>query len=221
MTIVKRVLWTAERDEVMRALYKAGRPCAEIASTLNARFNSSYSATAISNRANSLKLPSRHIYTDWTAAMEARLTERYRAPNSPSFTRIASEINAEFGTGFSRGAIIGKAHRLGLNGKKPASTSMRYGTRKPRQKAHKASPSITKPKPPRPSAEIIRLRCAEVRMRNLTFEELQANDCRYPEGSAAAEYRFCGNPQHAGSSYCLAHHLLCEQPAKPRVRSAA
>ena len=53
--------------------------------------------------------------------------------------------------------------------------------------------------------------------RNLTFVQLEQNDCRYPV-TADSPFLFCGNPQAEGSSYCAHHHHMCWVAPKARVR---
>lgn len=111
--------------------------------------------------------------------------------------------------GVSRNAVIGKAHRMGLE---------------PREKV------IAKPREARPrkrglhtrhrrdvlgklfAPDPVELREVDVESRKLTFDQLEANSCRYP--AEKGPITFCGHDQKPGSSYCPAHHFLCWMPAK-------
>lgn len=109
--------------------------------------------------------------------------------------------------GISRNAVIGKAHRLGLEAREKVVRKPR-GPRKPRglYTRHKRD-VLGKLFAPDP----VLIREVEVEPRNLTFDQLEANSCRYPYGEK--EIVFCGHDQQAGSSYCAAHHALCWRPA--------
>lgn len=111
--------------------------------------------------------------------------------------------------GVSRNAVIGKAHRMGLE---------------PREKV------IAKPREARPrkrglhtrhrrdvlgklfAPDPVHIREVNVESRKLTFDQLEASSCRYPDGGGDDPITFCGHEQRAGSSYCPAHHFLCWKP---------
>lgn len=102
-----------------------------------------------------------------------------------------SEIAAELGGGISRNGAIGKAHRLGLDGRKVPFKA----------------PAGIKPEP-------FVIACVEVEPRHLTFANLQENDCRFSYGDGP--FSFCGLPKVAGSSYCGPHHRVCSGGVPPR-----
>jgi len=156
--------------------------------------------------------------TVWTPEMHNRLVALC-ASGEMSATQIARVINEEFGTSITRNSVLGRAFRHGVNVPGPVNV------RKPAERKPRA-PRIRAPRKPavsveRPPAEVIKLRCAEVVSRNMTFAELGANGCRYPEGDEPSAYRFCGNKRREGSSYCGPHHFLCWMPAERRNRRAA
>jgi len=134
---------------------------------------------------------------------------------------IADELNC----GFTRNAICGRIHRLGISppGKPP---------------------KISKPRAPRTTTvthkhvieRLVRavnnniytdrrfsavetaeykLRCVEIIPRNISVLELEANDCRYPYGGDDQQITFCGHPKMAGSSYCCPHFHLTRRPPPP------
>jgi len=131
-----------------------------------------------------------------------------------SFAEIAKEINARFGTAYTRNAAIGRSKRMGL-----------AGPERPRERPKApAKPGIAKvPKPrrckagtpPQPAPvlarpEPVRLRCVGISPRLLSLVELEAGDCRYPYGGDRENeaITFCGHPRLAGSSYCEPHFRL-------------
>jgi hypothetical protein len=50
----------------------------------------------------------------------------------------------------------------------------------------------------------------------LTFDQLDAQACRWPVGldEAAAAHLFCGAPCQSGSPYCPDHHRLATEPLR-------
>ncbi|OPY97991.1 hypothetical protein A5906_34095 [Bradyrhizobium sacchari] len=144
-----------------------------------------------------------------------------------SYAEIGRQINARFGTAYTRNAVVGRAKRLGL-------VIPEWMT----------SPSIVPPLPgeslvpPRRSAlpnlnlppksamkpaALGRLRCVGVQPRLIELAELEAADCRYPYGGDkdGEEITFCGHPRQPGSSYCAPHARLTRRSGAAAVRIAA
>ena len=130
-----------------------------------------------------------------------------------SYAEIGREINARFRTSYTRGAVIGRAKRLGLvaperipspplaprlpDGERPVTTRRAEAwTPPPRQ-------AFTPAKP-------VQLRCIGIRPRLLPLLALAPGDCRYPYGGdkEGEEIVFCGHPRQSGSSYCAPHARL-------------
>lgn len=132
---------------------------------------------------------------------------------------VAEALNEKFGTSHTKNAIVGKVQRLGLT-----------APDKP-----KRPPYVRKPKARRPDErekriitfgdanatrvyssvqrEQYKVRCVEIVPRHLSVLDLEPNDCRYPYGDGPIT--FCGHEKLVGSSYCIAHHVLCQE--KPRA----
>lgn len=149
--------------------------------------------------------------TPWTSEQDNVLRDLYLL--RPGHIRLsASEIAARMGGGFTRNAIIGRIHRLGL----------------PLRGQVKAKPKQSVPKPIRthairavwangtsdkirliecPTIEEAPSRSANVEPRNIPFADLSQDDCRYPYGDGA-EMVFCGLPKLEGCSYCHDHRRL-------------
>lgn len=134
----------------------------------------------------------------WTDAQTALLRDLWDGDKPCSV--IAATINHETGSRFSRNAIIGRVHRLGL----------------PRRVSVKRLP----PKPHKPRERRIRLERVrplepvEALMPPAEFLgvawEVAVDDggCMYPEGEGK-HMLFCGQPRRDDSTYCPAHHRLC------------
>lgn len=122
-------------------------------------------------------------------------------------------------TGFTRNAIIGKVHRLGLPGRptpigkfrtKSGTAARRPVSRPKIDKIRSERVYITKqvlpaaplpPEPPKPS-------------KLFKLVDLEDNQCRFPFGDPKSkDFGFCGCVKAAGSSYCPGHaHLTSTAP---------
>lgn len=127
-----------------------------------------------------------------------------------SHEMMARQINAAFGTRYSRNSTIGRSSRLGIRGEKPpkpAVTAHVVRKRSPR-------PRIRPPAVPRiPPAQIAALACEAIVPLGVLLEDIRPTHCRWPYGETTP-YVFCGHPQLADRSYCAAHYALStrEQP---------
>lgn len=136
------------------------------------------------------------------------------------------EISVGFGGRFTRNAVIGKVHRLGLDNRgtpiltteqklerERARTRQKMLRQKTRRREEKGLPPLTIPETPEP-AEFL----------GLTFGELQRRQCHYPRGEGA-EMRFCGQRVIKGQSYCthcyrITHHIGPRHPLPSSNREA-
>ena len=139
-------------------------------------------------------------------------------PKGRSFAVMADDLNRLFQTNYSRNSVIGRANRMFGPGTKGPSTMTKNPPRRGRAKRERKAPKpvlTAFSKPPRPSPEIIKLRCAEVEPRLVSLADLRADECHYPYGSGP--YTFCGHNAVEGISYCEPHRLLCtrDDPRKP------
>lgn len=108
--------------------------------------------------------------------------------------------------GVSRNAVIGKAHRMGLEPRERVIAKPREPKRKRGLHTRHRRDVLGKLFAPDP----VELREVDVESRKLTFDQLEANSCRYP--AEKGPITFCGHERKAGSSYCPAHHFLCWKP---------
>ncbi len=144
-----------------------------------------------------------------------------------SYAEIAREINARFGTAYTRNAVIGRAKRLGLAALErvtsPSIVPSLPGETCALPPRRAALPGLNLPpqsalKPANP----VKLRCVGVRPRLITLVELERGDCRYPYGGdrEGEEINFCGHPRQPGSSYCAPHAHLTRGPGAASNRAA-
>ncbi len=148
-----------------------------------------------------------HHAQKWAPEHDASL--RKLKMDGYSGSQAAAALNDEFKTIYSRNAVIGRLHRLGLTDR-----TTRFIPRivKPRR-YEQPHPSWAKRKPALSMAQIIELRCTEVVPRGISLIDLEPNECRYPYGDGP--FVFCGHPALECSSYCAVHHALCWDKPKP------
>jgi GcrA cell cycle regulator len=150
----------------------------------------------------------------WTDEMHDRLTVLWKDQNSASV--ISDKLFNEFGVRFTRNAVIGKIHRLGLSGQGAVSTMARKGESKVRPRKPKSAPirtslRITAQEAPlsrRAEAVIVdeEIEVAIPITGRVTFEELRNCQCRWPHGDPRDEnFSYCGDAAVPGKPYCTAH----------------
>jgi len=143
----------------------------------------------------------------------------------------ASQIAARLG-GVTRNAVIGKVHRLGLNGRRTAS----------RREVARAGavrfPLRCKPRPK--SSRQATERTGQLRLRGkgqlhpsqlppldsppafaITVATLTATSCRWPLGDPKRQdFSFCGRPAPSGHPYCAHHSAIAYAFVKSRSRTS-
>jgi GcrA cell cycle regulator len=146
-----------------------------------------------------------------------------------TLSQIASMLNAEFGTGFTRSAISGKLHRTGVRKDTAEESERRAEARLQRRKivepekpreipdhpVEKPEP-VLPPKPPATPERSIRIEAAEpVRIRRqqlpplegglgLDLLQLRSSTCKWPFGELPP-FTFCGYPVDSEKVYCPDH----------------
>ncbi len=126
----------------------------------------------------------------------------------------ASQIARELG-GMTRNAVIGKVHRLGLNGRAIPSRPVRTRTTvartrvvtpsKPRLPRLVASGPVREPPPP--------IEPARIDGKMFTVATIKDGQCRYTYGDPNdADFGFCGHA--AKGSWCEAHRQIVYQPSE-------
>ena len=137
-----------------------------------------------------------HVNAIWTDEQSAVLVTLLA--QGKSFSEIATALNEQFDTTYSRNAVCGKGFRL----KVTAPPKMRAPPKK-RKRDRERAPVLRAV----PRVEEIQIRCAEIEPRHLTLDELDTDDCRYPYGDGPS-FTFCGHLKTDGSSYCAGHEPL-------------
>ena len=144
-----------------------------------------------------------------------------------SYAEIGHQINARFGTTYTRSAVAGRARRLGLIAPIQVTSpsivpSLPDGGWQPSRRGM-TLPYLTVPPQSamKPAAQVT-LRCVGVQPRLLELVELEPADCRYPYGGDkdGEEISFCGHPCQPGSSYCAPHARLTRRSGTASARAA-
>ena len=129
----------------------------------------------------------------------------YLSENGVTFAQAAVSLNQEFGTSYSRNAIIGKCGREKILSKNQqhAHGTVRQQTAKPpvavRRRRHR----------PEPQTETFTLRSVPIEPRNLPLIDLQPGECRWPV-TDGPPHLFCGRPVRTGN-YCAGHFDLSKR----------
>lgn len=143
-----------------------------------------------------------------------------------SYAEIGREINARFGTAYTRNAVVGRAKRLGLavptRMTSPSIVPSSTGEHCLLSPRHATLPYLSSPPESalKPSAPV-ELRCVGVQPRLISLVELEPGDCRYPYGGDrdGEEIAFCGHPRRPGCSYCAPHLRLARRPGNASARN--
>lgn len=159
----------------------------------------------------------------WTDERVAQLKALYFDTHIEwSFSQIAEKL----GGGLSRNAVIGKAHRLGLDrrktGAKPGVNRNGMARKMPAQgigaavqKINAAVQKINSPTAPEIKPEPFVMACVEVEPLNISMMDLTDETCRYPFGDDPATMTFCGLLPDGGP-YCAGHARIAFQPRQTR-----
>ncbi|WP_061027913.1 GcrA family cell cycle regulator [Bradyrhizobium sp. CCH5-F6] len=144
-----------------------------------------------------------------------------------SYAEIGRQINARFGTAYTRNAVVGRAKRLGLVVPEwmasPALAPSLPAEAGLLSRRRAALPYLSvPPKSAMKPAAQVKLRCVGVQPRLVQLVELEPADCRYPYGGDkdGEEIAFCGHPRQPGSSYCPPHARLARRSGAVSARPA-
>ena len=144
--------------------------------------------------------------------------------------KTASQIAEELGEGVSRNAVIGKAHRLGLQ----ARPSPVKGGEGEAVEAVAAAPAAKPPAAPRAKPEAVEApvvaapvekpaprratrAVANAKPAKTTLLDLSERVCKWPIGHPGEpDFHFCGQPSKPSFPYCEEHCLVAYQAQLPR-----
>lgn len=202
--------WSEECTQALREYIDAGVTFVRTAQLLNERFGTNYNRSSVCKKLIRLRTPKqgrKDSSVFWPVAMKERLRELYSTAPPVSFTDIADLLNKQFDAKYSRESVIGQARRLGLSGKKPASSANK--TPRIRIVAPNKNSNQKRLVQPAPNKEMIALRCVEITPLKVSLIDLEPGQCRYPYGGDDGEpITFCGHGKQDGSSYCTPHYHL-------------
>ena len=129
----------------------------------------------------------------------------------------ANQIAKQLSCGFSRNAVIGKVHRLGLAGRATPSRPTKT-VRVTRPRAVVTAPRLRTVAPPRPVNKAPPVEIAPKLRDDGRLETVQTigtAQCRYPYGDPnEASFGFCGHSCQNGSQWCPDHRALVYQPSE-------
>ena len=129
----------------------------------------------------------------------------------------ASQIAEALGEGVSRNAVIGKAHRLGLESRpspvKGTDVVAVAPVAKPAAPATTPAPVAVSAPRQAPAKKPVRTGKAA----RTTLLDLNEKICKWPIGHPGdADFHFCGKPAQVSFPYCTEHCLLAYQAQLPR-----
>ena len=123
-------------------------------------------------------------------------------------TALARQLNKTLGTSFSRNAVIGKVHRMGIQDR-GAPTKPDKGSAVPRStKPVKRPPVYALPKPAivAPANPHVS-RHVDAGPGSATIHTLRAGECKWPIGDPqSSDFTFCGAA--SSKTYCPVHHPI-------------
>ena len=133
----------------------------------------------------------------------------------------ASQIAEVLGEGVTRNAVIGKAHRLGLEAR-PSPVKAGEETVEAAPAAAPVASAAPVPAAPAPVAPPAARPLAQKPARTgkaarTTLLDLNEKICKWPLGHPGdADFHFCGKASQAGFPYCTEHCLVAYQAQLPR-----
>jgi GcrA cell cycle regulator len=133
----------------------------------------------------------------------------------------ASQIAEALGEGVTRNAVIGKAHRLGLEARPSpvkAAEAAAVETSSTAASAPAAAAQTAAPAPaPVAARPVARKPIRAGKAAKTTLLDLNEKICKWPIGHPGDhDFHFCGKASQAGFPYCTEHCLVAYQAQLPR-----
>jgi len=158
--------------------------------------------------------PIRDVRMSWTDERIETLRKSLEAGMT------ASQIADTLGEGVSRNAVIGKAHRLGLQARPSPVKSGDVADVVAAPPVASAAPggdaveSAARPAPRKPARAVT---AAPRKPTRTTLLDLSEKICKWPIGHPGeANFHFCGKPSQASFPYCTEHCAIAYQAQLPR-----
>lgn len=154
--------------------------------------------------------------TVWTEEADMRLRALF--DTGDAFSAIAATLTKELGRQVSRNAAIGRAHRLGLSGRKFGGAVLKEMNQARQVQKAKAKANVRRIRVVRAQSSGLQmvdtveavdqppLRVADVVPRMVPLVDLGFGECKYPFGDGP--FLFCGCPAIPGQPYCEPHDKL-------------
>jgi len=204
--------WPAEADEIIHALYVQGVGVIKIAQEIYRATGFLRSGNAVNFRRRKLNLPDIPM-SAWTDERTARGIALWNEGQSAG--KIAIILNDEFGTSFSRNAVIGKSHRDEWP-KRITAVRRTYQRRRDPSKSTReyinAKQRGAYARKPRPERIIVPVDYGEQLDRQIpierrkTFFDLAPRECKWCVGDPRkTDHFFCGALRDGESPYCVDH----------------
>jgi GcrA cell cycle regulator len=135
----------------------------------------------------------------------------------------ASQIAEQLGEGVTRNAVIGKAHRLGLEARpSPVKAGEEAAEAAPAPVVVAATAPAPRPAPVAPPPAAAKPAAVKKPVRTgkaarTTLLDLNEKICKWPIGHPGeADFHFCGKGVQTGFPYCTEHCLVAYQAQLPR-----
>lgn len=138
----------------------------------------------------------------------------------------ASQIAEMLGEGVSRNAVIGKAHRLGLQarpspvkgGEAAIADVVAASVASPVAAPVAAAPAATRAVAPAAPVAVRKIRpVVGGKPARTTLLDLSEKVCKWPIGHPGdSDFHFCGKPSATGFPYCMEHCAVAYQAQQPR-----
>lgn len=147
-----------------------------------------------------------HLNATWLPEHIEKLEALHK--DGLSASQIGRMINKVFGTTYSRNAVIGKLHRLGLCGGESGDEKRRNsgtdGALAWRLTSLQARGELGK------RHKDVSL--SDTENPTTTIDKATSNQCRWPCGKPSPDMPICGQPTLPGQSYCQKHYDLAYTP---------
>ena len=226
--------WTPKTNRRFTELWGGEMTISQISDCLFAEFGVPWSEQSLSWRAKTLDLPHRQgrcgINAIWNDDMIAQLKDLWE--KKTRVLTIADLIHKSSGVSFTKSAIIGKAHRLGLPRHAHANRVFVDAVERERARANRRARKADWDRTNRPNRGLLHHYAKRISERALarnvedyaiptpqrkTIFELGPHDCRWPVGEPQSDlFFFCGAVAEEKRPYCSSHCQRAYVEIRPR-----